>query len=95
MTMIARLSIASVLALGLLGAATPAFATNTSQALKLCRANPSCHSRVGEHSIIMTINGQDAVECPKLSTGQCIVVRTVPTRHDFNALDSGATFSAN
>lgn len=95
MTMIARLSIASLVALGLLGAATPAFATNTSQALKLCRANPSCHSRVGEHSIIMTINGQDAVECPKLSTGECIVVRTVPTKYDFNALDSGATFSAN
>jgi hypothetical protein len=94
MTIVARMSVASILAIGFLGFATPSFATNTSQALKLCRANPSCHSRVGEHSVIMTINGQDAVECPKLSTGQCIVVRTAPSQHDFDALGDVGTFSS-
>ena len=94
MTIIARFSLVSLLVVGLLGAATPAFATNTSQALKLCRANPSCHSRVGEHSVIMTINGQDTVECPKLSTGECIMVRTVPTQRNFDG-SGGAMFSAN
>ena len=93
MTTISRIATASILAVGLLSIASPALATTTSEALKLCRKNPSCHSRVGEYSIVMTINGQEAVECPKLSTGQCIVVRTVPVQHQLDAIDNGLSFA--
>jgi hypothetical protein len=82
-------TISAIFASCLFGFTAPAFATTTSQAIKLCQKNPSCHSRVGEHSVIFTINGQEAVECPKLSTGQCIVVRTNP--HGFgNGQDNNA-----
>ncbi len=94
MTTISRIVTASVLAFGLLSIASPVFATTTSDALKLCRKNPSCHSRVGEHSIIMTINGQDAVECPKLSTGECIVVRTTHVSHHLDAFNNGLSFAS-
>ncbi len=72
MQAIARLTAVSALVLTLVGVA-PAFATNTSEALKMCQANNMCHSRVGEHSVIMTV-GKDMVECEKTAKGKCIVV---------------------
>jgi hypothetical protein len=78
MKTIAQIATATALAVGMLSIAAPAFATDTSHALKLCRQNNRCHSRVGEHSIIFTIDGNEVVECPKLSTGECIIVRISP-----------------
>ncbi len=79
MKIIAATSLFCTTSLLVCGYNTPVFATTTSQAIKLCQKNPSCRSRVGEHSIIMTIGGKEVVECPKLSTGQCIIVRITPS----------------
>jgi len=53
-----------------------AFATDTSQAIKLCDANPNCKHYQDGIKIVLTVkNGKDVnqVECPSID-GECSVV---------------------
>jgi hypothetical protein len=74
MTTLTRVTFVVAFALGFAGASAPAFATDTSQALKLCQNNPQCHSKLGENSIAMSVNGKLVVECERKAKGKCIVI---------------------
>lgn len=69
-----RVTSALALAIGLAGVSAPSFATNTSQALKLCHDNPQCHSSLGENSLGMYVGGKLVVECERKAKGKCIAI---------------------
>ncbi|MEO8530803.1 MAG: hypothetical protein ABI459_06250 [Deltaproteobacteria bacterium] len=71
-----KLTAILALTAGLSGFAGAAFATDTSQAIKLCDANPNCKHYQDGIKITLTVKyGKDTkqVECPSID-GECSVV---------------------
>jgi hypothetical protein len=81
MKMITQMSIATTFVAGMLGASICAYATDTSQAIKLCDANPNCTMKWGKQndSITITVKGSGVIiDCPKVN-GPCVAVRFNPS----------------
>jgi hypothetical protein len=70
-----------ILATALFGVASPSFATDTSQAIKMCDANPSCTMKWGKlNDAITIVVGGKVIDCPK-KNGPCTAVRTTHLQH--------------
>lgn len=66
---------ATLFVLALLGNSQIASATDTSQAIKLCDANPSCTMKWGKlNDAITIVIGGKVIDCPK-KNGPCTAVR--------------------
>ncbi len=87
MKMIIQTMTAMAFAGGIFSGASAAFATDTSQAIKLCDANPNCHMVWGKDNdgITITVGGK-TIDCPK-KNGPCTAIRTIPSR--FNHIGEG------
>lgn len=75
MTKFSTISVATGLALAGLMMASPAFATNTREAIKMCDANPKCQFDVGEDGVVISVGGE-LIVCP-IKNGPCGVSHLV------------------
>ena len=73
-------SVPALILTGLVLGTLPARATDTSKAIQLCDANPSCTMRWSKEgdSITITVKGSNTIiDCPKVN-GPCVTVRLNP-----------------
>ena len=70
-----------LLAVAVFGLVSPTFATDTSEAIKMCDANPNCTMKWGKlNDAITIVVGGKTIDCPK-KNGPCTAVRVVHFDH--------------
>jgi hypothetical protein len=79
MKTITQMTAVTVLAAGLMMFTQAAYATDTSHAIQLCDANPSCKMHWNRDNTIGIEVGGKVIECPKKNGPCSVITHTTPT----------------